>query len=307
VFNVAGTECTWDGVYCDSGGAHVVDLDMNCLTGSIASLTAFTELEDFNSGGCWSVDQPYALSGPIPDLSGLKSLRIFFAGGNRLTGPMPSFSGLVALQTFDVSFNDITGQIPDLSELISLQQFDVSYNRLSGPIPSLISLPSLQGFDARYNELSGSIPALPATLGGLAVNSNNLSGGIPDLEGLANLDGFQAAHNLLSGPIPPLPPRLRLLDLSYNQLAGNLPALSGTALRYFFIQGNHLSGRLPTPPGSLNYCNNQDPICEAAICPNSFDTADAHEWDTVLGVTPWWATPFNNNKCDDIFAQGFGN
>ena len=64
---------------------------------------------------------------------------------------------------------------------------------------------------------------------------------------------------------------------------------------------------MPTPPGSLNYCNNQDPICEAAICPNSFDTADAHEWDTVLGVTPWWATPFNNNKCDDIFAQGFGN
>jgi hypothetical protein len=27
-------------------------------------------------------------------------------------------------------------------------------------------------------------------------------------------------------------------------------------------------------------------------------------WNVATGFSPWWATPFANNRCDDIFTDG---
>src|ERR1700674_3316447 len=62
-----GTECTWYGVTCDSGSAHVIRIALpsNNLTGPIPSLTGLTALQSFN------VSSNGRLAGTIPSLTGL--------------------------------------------------------------------------------------------------------------------------------------------------------------------------------------------------------------------------------------------
>jgi|SRR5579862_4780009 len=85
-----GTECTWYGVTCDSGSAHVIGIDLrnNNLVGTIPSLTGLTALQAF-------------------DVSSYFGLHF-----NQLTGSIPSLAGLMALREFDVHNNSLTGNDP---------------------------------------------------------------------------------------------------------------------------------------------------------------------------------------------------
>lgn len=174
-----GSECAWFGIACDATGEHVTRIQL----------------------------QGNRLTGTLPDLSALASLRQFYVFNNELTGPIPDMSALTQLQRFNARTNNLTGPIPDLSALASLVSFNVSDNDLIGPIPNLSALPSLRLFQAGQNQLTGPIPDLsPMTaLEDFRVSFNQLTGPIPDVSGLGALKVFDVGSNQLTGT-PSAPP-----------------------------------------------------------------------------------------------------
>jgi len=68
------------------------------------------------------------------------------------------------------------------------------------------------------------------------------------------------------------------------------------------VGNNALTGPVPIPPAGLF-------AGFSTLCPNPLDTtASANDagWNTATGYAPWWATPYANNACDDIFTDRFG-
>jgi len=44
------------------------------------------------------------------------------------------------------------------------------------------------------------------------------------------------------------------------------------------------------------------------LCPNPLDLIPGDNdaaWNLITGHTPWWATPYSTNLCDDLFSSGF--
>ncbi|XP_062157849.1 probable LRR receptor-like serine/threonine-protein kinase At1g67720 isoform X1 [Alnus glutinosa] len=84
-----------------------IELSRKNVTGEIPSelnyMEALTELWlDSNS-----------LTGPLPDISNLNSLKILHLENNKLTGPLPSYLGsLASLQELYIQNNSFTGEIP---------------------------------------------------------------------------------------------------------------------------------------------------------------------------------------------------
>lgn len=198
---------------------------------------------------------------------------------NNMTGTLAPIGALAYLQVFDVGSNRLTGGVPAISGMHALRNFYVYSNLLTGTLPDLSDLPALIVFDADSNALTGTIPALNS-LGALItfnVSANALSGSMPDLTGLGNLSYLALSRNRLSGTIPSLP----------------------AGLHYFYAAWNRLSGAVPNPPVGLS---------SASLCPNLLDTTpqpfDA-VWNAATGNTPWWATPFATNRCDEIYFGEF--
>ncbi len=203
----------------------------------------------------------------------------FYMTSNNMTGTLAPIGALAWLQVFDVGSNRLTGGVPAISGMTALKNFYVYSNQLTGSLPDLSNLPQLAVFIADDNALTGTIPPLSG-LGALItfnVGFNALSGPIPDLTGLDNLLYLDVSRNQLSGTIPPLP----------------------SNLHYFYAALNRLSGPVPDPPATL---------ASASLCPNLLDTApqafDAI-WDAATAHTPWWATPFASNRCDEIYFDEF--
>jgi len=64
------------------------------------------------------------------------------------------------------------------------------------------------------------------------------------------------------------------------------------------LGGNMLTGPVPAAPPSGN----------AVLCPNPLDTSPSQydaDWNARTGHTPWWATPYDTNVCDDLFTSRF--
>jgi Leucine-rich repeat (LRR) protein len=126
------------------------------------------------------------------------------------------------------------------------------------------------------------------------------------LTGLTNLIQFQADTNQLTGPIPPLTGLTKLTGFfaKNNQLTGTIPDLTGlTSLQLFVVGNNKLTGPVPASPAGL-LAN------LSALCPNPLDTTPSANdvgWDAATGYTPWWAAPYANNQCDDLFTNRFGD
>jgi len=131
-----------------------------------------------------------------------------------------------------------------------------------------------------------------------------LTGTIPALTGLTNLGYFAVYSNQLTGTIPAL---TGLTSLNYfavysNQLTGSIPALTGlTTLAYFYVGSNRLTGAVPALPHALQ---------AASLCPNPLSTTSQPTidpaWNAATGHAPWFAFPYANNKCDDIFFADLG-
>jgi IPTL-CTERM motif/Divergent InlB B-repeat domain len=323
-----GTECTWFGVTCSAGDANVIyiSLNLNGLTGSLPTLTAFTALQRFRVNG-------NQLTGSIPALTGLSALEFFEANNNNLTGNIPTLTGLANLRLLSLSGNSLSGAIPSLSGLPILQNLIVNNNLLTGSIPALTGSPFLSIVDVAQNSLTGSIPSLTGltALVTFRVSSNQLAGPIPSLTGLAVLQTFKAQNNQLSGSIPSLTGLTALADFEVygNQLTGSIPSLAGlTALGTFWAYNNQLTGSIPSLTGlvqldEFDVSNNQltgsipslaglndlnsfrvannlltgtVPAAppglnagESTLCPNQLTPSGSTAWDIATGQTPWSA------------------
>ncbi|RVW98770.1 putative LRR receptor-like serine/threonine-protein kinase [Vitis vinifera] len=78
------------------------------------------------------------LTGNIPtDLTKLSGLVELWLDGNALTGPIPDFTGLINLKTIHLENNQLSGELPSsLVDLQSLKELYVQNNMLSGKVPS---------------------------------------------------------------------------------------------------------------------------------------------------------------------------
>ncbi len=298
---LAGSECgsanapAWFGITCDSGGSHVVgiDLQQNGLVGSVPDLSALPYLQSIilsNNNNCSSSSQNNCgLGGALPSLSALTALRAFSVEGDVFSGSIPTLGGLAQLQGFDVGGNALTGSIPSLSGLTNLQSFNASNNRLSGLLPSLGGLGALVVFDVHGNSVTGSIPSLTglSNLQAFYVFGNQLSGTLPSLSGLSSLQFFNAGGNQLSGTIPALTglANLATFGVHGNQLTGAMPALIGlSALTGIDVGGNQLSGYVPVVP----FPNNLQ-AGASILCGNAFTATPDTNWDTATGGAPWYS------------------
>lgn len=212
-------------------------------------------------------------------------------GWNGLAGTECNWFGIYCDNThshvtvISLDDNNLSGELPALADLVVLNQFYAYRNRLTGSVPTLAGLTNLQYFE---------------------IDENNFTGSIPDLAGLSSLVTFSAFKNHLTGQIPALTglTHLNAFDVADNQLVGPIPDLTGlTNLMIFYVGKNLLTGPVPAAPSPGS------PISESSLCPNPLDTTPSAKdagWDAATGNTPWWATPYTNNLCDDIFTDPFG-
>ena len=277
-WNTAQSINTWYGVEVLNGQVEKLKLPENGLSGTTpATLKNLTSLEILQL-------QDNMLTGEIPDLSPLISLRELSLASNQLDGSIPASLGeitslqglylqdnmltgsipaslgdLTSLQFLLLRGNELTGEIPDLSLLTSLLRLDLGNNRLDGTIPaSLGDLTSLHVLFLWGNELTGEIPDLsPLTsLRQLSLARNRLDGSIPDsLGGITSLQFLYLNNNMLTGEIPDLSllTSLRQLDLGNNRLDGTIPASLGdlTNLQRLYLDENMLTGSIPASLGDL--------------------------------------------------------
>ncbi|GAB4828864.1 hypothetical protein Ancab_018524 [Ancistrocladus abbreviatus] len=148
--------CTWYGVSClPNHRVSKLVLEDLSLQGSSFLLQLLTSLSHLRVLSL----QRNRLSGPIPDLSSLASLKLLFLSYNNFTGEFPpSATTLFRLYRLDFSHNSLSGQIPaKLNHLTHLLTLRLEDNRFSGPI-STLDLPNLQDFNVSGNQLAGEIP-----------------------------------------------------------------------------------------------------------------------------------------------------
>ncbi|KAH0936431.1 hypothetical protein HID58_013548, partial [Brassica napus] len=118
-----------------------------------------------------------AFSGPIPDLSGLQSLRLFNLRENQLTGLVPpSFTGLKSLTVVNLTNNCFQGPTPLFkNSLTSLETINLSNNQLTGSIPTeLTSLPRLRTLDVSNNDIHGDVPKFRASVSVVTTGNVNI-------------------------------------------------------------------------------------------------------------------------------------
>lgn len=191
-------------------------------------------------------------------------LTVYSVANNSLTGAVPSLVAAPNLQTFSVSVNQLSGFLPDLSQLSSLKEFLARENNFTGTVPSIKHLAALTRFD---------------------VGGNDLIGTLPSLAGLVNLTHFNASFNRLTGEIAPLTglTSLQSLELHQNQLTGSIPILNGSPLTKLTVNGNQLSGAVPTAPAQLT------PEL-SWLCPNQLTPSADAAWDAAtFGAGAWSA------------------
>lgn len=308
----------------------------NLLTGPIPSLRGCSKLETFRIYN----DAPRVgmLSGRMADFNipGMfTNLRIINYGRNAVTGEIPNVSGLASLATVRVYENLHTGGIPDLSNLPLLSIFACYRNKLTGEIPTSLSnctnLTEFQCYENMYQintdprdytyaatyraapgrGLSGEIPSLAnlTKLKDFSVYRNCFTGGIPALPVAAlnapvELQWFLAYDNLLTGSIPNIVAdtvnfaKLTKFNCAYNQLDQEIPVINRTVsgvkklplLQEFRCEGNKLTGQIPQLSGMTTLitfdCSNNKlngPIpsltglsaLQTFICSNNVGTSDA--------------------------------
>ena len=114
---------------------------------------------------------------------------------------------------------------------------------------------------------------------------------------------MNVSHNQLSGTIPEISTVVYLsaFDVSYNILTGSIPDPSSLQfLSEFNVGANMLTGAVPPAP--------TNPYAAVVLCPNPLDTTPGPydgDWSASTGYSPWWATPYASNACDDLFTSQF--
>ncbi|KAJ8759254.1 hypothetical protein K2173_006774 [Erythroxylum novogranatense] len=154
--------CNWQGIKeCFNGRVSKLVVEYLNLNGTIdgKSLNQLDQLRVLSFKG-------NTISGQIPDLSGLLSLKALFLNNNNLSGNFPySVTGLHHLKVIILAQNHLSGPLPiSLLNLTRLYFLSLENNNFSGKIPPL-NQSSLRFFNVSNNQLSGQIPVTSALLG----------------------------------------------------------------------------------------------------------------------------------------------
>lgn len=257
---------------------RVLDISGNKILGGFPDgITNCTLLEELGMSSLYLSDQ-------LPDLLGMRSLRVLDLSYNLFTGDFPinAITNLTNLESVNFNENDnfnlwqlpqsitrlaklktmilttcmIQGQIPPwIGNMTSLTDLELSGNYLEGAIPpELGRLKNLRLLELYYNGLSS---VLPEELGNLTdltdvdMSINKISGRIPEsLCRLPKLQALQMYNNSLTGEIPPAlgnSTALALLSLYDNFLTGEIPGNLGkySELILVDLSENNLTGKLP--------------------------------------------------------------
>ncbi|GJN35603.1 hypothetical protein PR202_gb24396 [Eleusine coracana subsp. coracana] len=277
VQGVASKSVPFDDICSSLPALTTLALPENALAGDIAGVVACTNLQEltlsFNG-----------FTGPVPDFSPLKNLRILNISSTSLAGafpwksllsmphltvlslgdnpflkPTPAFpdevTKLTNLTALYMSAANIGGAIPAaIGDLTNLVDLELSDNNLHGAIPPEITkLTNLQYLELYNNSLTG---ALPAGFGQLTklqyldASMNKLTGSLAEVRTLTRLVSLQLFYNGFTGHVPPELGEFRdLVNLSLynNNLTGELPQSLGRWAQFNFIDvsTNSLTGPIP--------------------------------------------------------------
>ena len=152
VLNLWGNKLT--GEVPDLSGTSIMDrrLQNNDLMGGIPSwLSSASGLDRLHLGNNEN------LGGTIPgEMLNSTNIGILAVQNAGLTGEIPDLSGMTSLRSLNLRDNMLTGEVPDLSALDKLIYLRLHRNMLSGELPgSLGGLESLQRLWAHGNQFTG--------------------------------------------------------------------------------------------------------------------------------------------------------
>jgi len=88
--------------------------------------------------------------------------------------------------------------------------------------------------------------------------------------------------------------------VSHNELTGPIPLLPN-ALRQINVSYNRLNGPVPVAPPNLVPAGSY-------LCPNPLDltpSGNDEMWNAATAHEPWWANPSASNRCDDLLNSTF--
>lgn len=239
---------------------RILRLGQNRLPGKFPySITNCSFLEELNMSSAY-------LTGTLPDLSPLISLKTLDLSYNHFTGGFPlSVTNLTNLEV--LNFNENGGfnpwQLPDsFTKLTKLKYMVISTCNVQGRIPAFIgNMTSLTDLEMSGNLFTGKIPAelgLLKNLQLLELYYNQLVGEIPEeLGNLTELIDFDISVNFLTGKVPRFIcslPKLEVLQLYNNSLTGSIPEViaNSTTLQILSLYDNSLTGQVPKNLGKFS-------------------------------------------------------
>jgi hypothetical protein len=273
---VDSSECAWYGISCQVLDVYYDDDKLNGGSENVVTKITFDLIGSY--------------VGIIPlDISLLSHLQHFEVQNTRnsddeiercLKGSLPESIGQwTALTYFSVASNFLSGKLPEsIGQWTDLTYFNISVNSFDGTLPESIGQwTALTSFDVYMAVLNGTLPGSIGQWTALEyfnINGNFLTGILPDSVGSwTALMFFDAYGNTLTGPLAiafstdhngsladSQGSALTYFDVSYNELTGKLPDNIGqwTGLTYFSIYDNAVNGTLPDSIGlltALTYCD----------------------------------------------------
>ncbi|KAI3802824.1 hypothetical protein L1987_30967 [Smallanthus sonchifolius] len=146
----------WVGIICANGIITTINLSGQDLEGQpdVGALAAVDSLKAISI-------QNNSLSGPMPQINRLRSIKAFYADNNWFSGVIPSdfFQTLGSLKKLWLQHNNFSGQIPkSVGELPNLKELHLEYNEFSGHIPTFPEADIITTLDLSNNNLHGEIP-----------------------------------------------------------------------------------------------------------------------------------------------------
>ena len=231
---------------------EVLWLGGNNLGGSIISeIGDLTSLKDLNLENNYRQDvsgQRGFITSVPAELNQLINLESLSLADNSLSGLVPNLSELISLRQLQLSGNYFEGRLPPaLGRLEMLEELDLSYNWLSSTIPqeygNMISLTSLN-LQSNYNDEQGYF-----TWG--------IKSTIPsELGQLKNLRHINLSDNYITGTLMKelgQLPRLQTMHLQNNDIAGPIPTEYSNlaSLREILLQDNSIDRELYSMPEEI--------------------------------------------------------